>query len=86
MRVQAEPPEGTTGTVAVNNDPVLELEDGQEVYVLPRATILDQRPGGDISSVEDIMPGDKLFYHGLGACTGDDEADFYAFIVQVVEP
>ncbi len=86
VRVQAEPPEGTTGTVAVNNDPVLELEDGQEVYVLPRATILDQRPGGDISSVEDIMPGDKLFYHGLGACTGDDEADFYAFIVQVVEP
>ena len=85
VRVQAEPPEGTTGIVARNNAPVLELDDGQEVYVLPNATILDQRPGGDISSVEDIMPGDKLFYHGLEACTGDDDADFYAFIVQVVE-
>lgn len=85
VRVQAEPPEGTTGTVVVNNDPVLKLDDSQEVYVLPSATILDQRPGGDVSSVEDIMPGDKLFYHGLGVCTGDDNADFYAFIVQVVE-
>ena len=86
VRVQAEPPEGNTGTVAVNDDPVLELEDGQEVYVLPSATILDQRPGGDTSSVGEIMPGNKLFYHGLEACTGDDDADFYAFIVQVVEP
>ena len=85
VRVQAEPPEGNTGTVAQNNAPVLELDDGQEVYVLPSATILDQRPGGDVSSVEDIMSGNKLFYHGLGACTGDDNADFYAFIVQVVE-
>jgi hypothetical protein len=86
VRVQAEPPEGNTGTVAQNNAPVLELDDGQEVYVLPSATILDQRPGSDTSSVDEIMPDDKLFYHGLEACTDDDNADFYAFIVQVVEP
>jgi hypothetical protein len=85
VRVQAEPPEGNTGTVVLNNAPVLELKDGQEVYVLPSATILDQRPGNDISSVDEIMPGDNLFYHGLRACTGDVNADFYAFIVQVVE-
>jgi hypothetical protein len=86
VRVQAEPPEGNTGTVAQNNAPVLELDDGQEVYVLPSATILDQRPGSAVTSVDEIMPNDKLFYHGLGACTGDVNADFYAFIVQVVEP
>jgi hypothetical protein len=86
VRVQLEPPEGNTGTVFLNNAPVLELEDGQEVYVLPSATILDQRPGGDTPSVDQIMPDDKLFYHGLEACTDDDNADFYAFIVQVVEP
>jgi hypothetical protein len=86
VRVQAEPPEGNTGTVAQNNAPVLELDDGQEVYVLPSATILDQRPGSAITSVDEIMPDDKLFYHGLGACTADVNADFYAFIVQVVEP
>jgi len=86
VRVQAEPPEGNTGTVFLNNAPVLKLDDGQEVYVLPSATILDQRPGSDTSSVDEIMPDDKLFYHGLEACTDDDNADFYAFIVQVVEP
>ena len=86
VRVQAEPPEGNTAMVVSNNAPVLELDNGQEVYVLPSATILDQRPGSDISSVDEIMPDDKLFYHGLGACTGDANADFYAFIVQVVEP
>jgi hypothetical protein len=86
VRVQAEPPEGNTCTVAQNNAPVLELDDGEEVYVLPSATILDQRPGSDTSSVDEIMPDDKLFYHGLEACTDDDNADFYAFIVQVVEP
>jgi hypothetical protein len=86
LRVQAEPPEGNTGTVAQNNAPLLALDDGQRMYVLASATILDQRPGSNINSVDEIEPGDKLFYHGLGACTGDANADFYAFIVQVVEP
>jgi len=86
VRIQLEPPEGNTGMVFLNNAPVLALKNGQEVYVLPSATILDQRPGNDTSSVDEIMPDDKLFYHGLGACSGDDNADFYAFIVQVVEP
>ena len=84
VRVQAEPPEGNTGAVVQNNAPVIELDNSQKVYVLPGATIIDERPGGAYTSVDDFVTGDKLFYHGLNACAGDDKADSYAFIVQVV--
>jgi hypothetical protein len=84
VRVQAEPPEGNTGTVAQNNAPVIVIDDSQKVYVLPGATIIDERPGGAYTSVDDFVPGDNLFYHGLNACAGDVKADSYAFIVQVV--
>jgi len=85
VRVQAEPPEGKTGTVTENNSPVLVLDKTQQVYVLPAATIIDERPGGDVTSVDDFVPGHNLFYHGLDACTGDaNNVDSYAFIVQVV--
>ncbi len=86
VRVQAEPPEGNLGTVDENNAPILVLDNSERVYVLPGATMLDQRPGSSKTSVDQIEPGDKLFYHGLEACTGDANADFYAFVVQVVEP
>ena len=84
VRVQAEPPEGNTGKVSENNAPVIVLDNSQKVYVLPGATIIDERPGGAYTSVDDFVPGDNLFYHGLNACAGDDKADSYAFIVQVV--
>jgi hypothetical protein len=84
VRVQAEPPEGQTGTVAQNKAPVIVLDDNQQVYVLPGATIIDERPGGADTSVDDFVPGDNLFYHGLNGCADDLNADFYAFIVQVV--
>jgi hypothetical protein len=85
VRVQAEPPEGKTGKVVENNAPVIVLDDNQQVYVLPGATILDERQGGADTSVDDFEPGDNLFYHGLNACAGDTDVDSYAFIVQVVE-
>lgn len=84
VRVQAEPPQGNSATVVENNAPVLLLDNGQQVYVLPSATILDQLPGGTRKSVADIESGDNLFYHGLKGCTGDVNAEFYAFIVQIV--
>lgn len=52
---------------------------------IPGATILDERQGGADTSVDDFEQGDQLFYHGLNACADDPNADFYAFIVQVVE-
>ena len=85
VRVQAEPPEGKNGTVDQNDAPVLVLTNSERVYFLPGATILDQTPEGDANSVDDIVPGDNLFYHGLNACADDLNVDFYAFIVQVVE-
>jgi hypothetical protein len=85
VRVQAEPPEGKNGTVDQNDDPVLVLKNDEQVYFLPGATILDQTPEGDANSVDNIVPGDNLFYHGLYACADDLNVDFYAFIVQVVE-
>ena len=84
VRVQAEPPEGNTGKVSENNASVIVSDNSQKVYVLPGATIIDERPGGTYTSVDDFVPGDNLFYHGLNACAGDDKADSYAFIVQVV--
>ncbi|MCG6981656.1 MAG: DUF4382 domain-containing protein [Deltaproteobacteria bacterium] len=85
VRVQAEPPEGKNGTVDQNDAPVLVLENGERVYFLPGATIVDERPGGADTSVDDLVQGDNLFYHGLNACAGDTDVDSYAFIVQVVE-
>jgi hypothetical protein len=86
VRVESEPPEGIAATVAQNNEPVLLMDSGDRVYVLPGATILDQRPGSSIRSPSEILPGDKVLYHGLGSCQADPDADFYAFVLQVVEP
>jgi hypothetical protein len=84
VRVESEPPEGIKATVAQNNEPVLEMENGDRVYVLPGATILDQRPGGDVRWLYEIMPGDDVLYYGLGPCENDPDADFYAFVLQVI--
>jgi hypothetical protein len=87
VRVESEPPEGINDEVDQNNTPVervLVMSSGDRVYVLPGATILDQRPGGSTSSLGEIEPGFKVLYHGLGACDADPNADFYAFILQVI--
>jgi len=84
VRVESEPPEGINEVVAQNNAPVLIMSNGDRISVLPGATILDQRPGGTILSVDEIQPGFKVFFHGLSACQGDPDADFYVFILQVV--
>ena len=79
-----EPPEGKNGTADQNDDPVRVLKNGERVYLLPGATILDQTPEGDANSVDNIVPGDNVFYHGLNACADNLNVDSYAFIVQVV--
>ena len=87
VRVESEPPEGINDEVTQNNtpnEPVLIMSSGDRVYVLPGATILDQRPGGTTSSLSEIVTGDKVLYHGLAACEADTNADFYAFILQVI--
>lgn len=87
VRVESEPPEGINDEVAQNNtpnEPVLIMNSGDRVYVLPGATILDQRPGGSSLSLSEIEPGSKVLYHGLGSCHADPNADFYAFILQVI--
>lgn len=87
VRVESEPPEGINDEVAQNNmpdEPVLVMDNGDRVYVLPGATILDQRPGGSTLSLSEIEPGFNVLYHGLGPCENDPNADFYAFVLQVI--
>jgi hypothetical protein len=87
VRVESEPPEGISDEVDQNNtpfEPVLLMNSGERVYVLPGATILDQRPGATKLSLSEIEPGFAVLYHGLAACDADPNADFYAFILQVI--
>jgi hypothetical protein len=84
VRVVSEPTDGFNAVVVQNNAPVLVMDNAQDVYVLPGATILDQRPGGTTLSPEEILPGLNVIYYGLNSCPSNTTADFYAFILQVV--
>lgn len=84
VRIEAEPPTGVYGVVSQTTDQVIYLNNGERVSALPTATIIDQRPGGNVTSITEIESGSQIFYHGLDSCQGDLTADAYGFVIQII--
>ena len=55
------------------------------VSVLSTATIIDLRDDESLGSLEDIEVGDVLRIFGLVACEDDEEADFYGFVLLILD-
>jgi len=83
VRVSAESIKGEVDRISAGQQ--LVLVDETLISVLDTATIVDLRDGESLASLSDVMPGDCVRVFGLHGCDDDPDADFYAFVMLVLE-